>query len=64
MQSPRTICAQGENDAVRERREPGRSESPTFVFKVNNTKLVHFSYKRFLETNSVNHSDLQARLYG
>ena len=22
---------------------------PTFVFKVNNTKLVHFSYKRFLE---------------
>ena len=22
---------------------------PTFVFKVNNTKLVHFSYRRFLE---------------
>jgi GTP-binding protein len=22
---------------------------PTFTFKVNNTKLVHFSFKRFLE---------------
>ena len=35
---------------------------PTFVFKVNNTKLVHFSYRRFLEINSGNPSALPAHL--
>ena len=26
-----------------------RSQPPTFIFKVNSTKLLHFSYKRYLE---------------
>ena len=28
---------------------------PTFVFKVNDTKLLHFSYRRYLE-NKLRHS--------
>ena len=36
---------------------------PTFVLFVNDEKLMHFAYQRYLKTSSANPSDLRARRF-